>query len=93
MQKNSFQIDLKKFLSLKRLKKLCCGYTLLVILVVNVLRKKWEKPNQKEFRVENVKLYGYQNSFNYWIDKKAIEKMSEYFFKPKPMKKILSRFS
>ena len=44
--------------------------------------------SENEFRVENVKLYGYQNSFNYWIDKKAIEKMSEYFSKPKPMKKI-----
>ena len=48
-----------------------------------------QKPNQKEFRVEEVikreddKLYvkwkGYDNSFNSWIDKKETVQMSEYF--------------
>ena len=51
-----------------------------------------EKTNQKEFRREKLikrkgnKLYvkrkGYENSFNCWIDKKDIHKMSQYFPKP-----------
>ena len=52
-----------------------------------------QKTNQKEFKVEKVimrkddKLYvkqkGYDSSFNSWIDKKVIVKMSEYFPEPK----------
>ena len=48
--------------------------------------------SQKEFRIEKVlkkkgdKLYvkwkGYDNSFNSWIDKKTLYKMSQYFPKP-----------
>ena len=51
--------------------------------------KELQKTNQKEFRIEKVlkgkvdKLYakwkGYDNSFNSWIDKKDLKKMSQYF--------------
>ena len=51
-----------------------------------------QKTYQKEFRVEKVikrkgdKLYvkwkGYDSSFNSWIDKKGIVKMTEYFPEP-----------
>ena len=51
-----------------------------------------QKTDQKEFRLEKVlkkkgdKLYvkwkGYDNSFNSWIDKKTLYKMSQYFPKP-----------
>ena len=51
--------------------------------------KELQKTNQKEFRIEKVlkgkvdKLYGkwkgYDNSFNSWIDKKDLIKMSQYF--------------
>ena len=50
------------------------------------------KTSQEEFRIEKVikrkenKLYvkwkGYDNSFNSWIDKKTLYKMSQYFPKP-----------
>ena len=50
------------------------------------------KTNQEEFRIEKVikekgnKLYvkwrGYDKSFNGWIDKKDLVKMSQYFLKP-----------
>ena len=50
------------------------------------------KTCQEEFRIEKVikrkenKLYvkwkGYDNSFNNWIDKKTLYKMSQYFPKP-----------
>ena len=50
------------------------------------------KTCQEEFRIEKVikrkenKLYvkwkGYDNSFNSWIDKKTLYKMSQYFPKP-----------
>ena len=59
----------------------------------NVLRKKLQKTNQEEFRVEKVtkrkfdKLYvkwkGYDSSFNRRIDRKDIIQMSEYFPEPK----------
>ena len=52
-----------------------------------------QKINQKEFRVEKVikekgdklyiKLKGYDNSFNSWIDKKGVVWMSKYFPEPK----------
>ena len=51
-----------------------------------------QKINQQEFRIKTVikkkgnKLYvkwkGYDNSFNSWIDKKDLIKMSQYFPKP-----------
>ena len=54
--------------------------------------KEFQKTNQQEFRIEKVikkkgdKLYvkwkGYDNSFNNWIDKKTLYKMSQYFPKP-----------
>ena len=54
-----------------------------------------QKANQKNFRIENVikrtgdklhiKWKKYNNSFNSWIDKKDLVKMSEYFPKPKSL--------
>ena len=51
-----------------------------------------QKIDQQEFRIEKIfkkkddKLYvkwkGFDNSFNSWIDKKDLEKMSQYFHKP-----------
>ena len=88
-----FQIGLKKFLLLKKLKILCHGNMLLVILKMKKLlelfmKNSCKRANQKEFRLEKVKnrkgneLYakrkGYNGSFNSWIDKKNIW-MSEYF--------------
>ena len=76
---------LKKFSSLKKLKILCRGRMLLMILTEKKLlehfyKNELLKTNQKEFRIEKVikrkddKLYvtwkGYNNSFNSWIDKK-----------------------
>ena len=62
-------------------------------LLERFTKKKMQKTNQKEFRVEKVmkreynKLYikwkGYHNPFNRWIDKREIAYMSEYFPKPK----------
>ena len=87
LQKAVFQIGLKKFLWLKKLKTLCRGHILLVIVRENKLlerfsKKNWKKTNQKEFRVKKVikrkgdKLYveweGYYNLVNSWIDKKDI---------------------
>ena len=56
--------------------------------------KELQKTNQKEFRVEkatkrkgdkpNVKWKGYDSSFNSWINKKDIVKMSKYFPEPEP---------
>ena len=56
--------------------------------------KELQKTNQKEFRVEkatkrkgdkpNVKWKGYDSSFNSWINKKDIVKMSKYFSEPEP---------
>ena len=54
-----------------------------------------EKANQKEFRIEKViekkgnKLYvkwkSYNDSFNRWVDKKDMAKISEYFPKFKTL--------
>ena len=71
---------------IKKLKILFGGHLLLAILMVNkflkVLRKKIQKTNQKEIRIEKVikrkgdklcaKGKGYDNSFNRWIDEKDI---------------------
>ena len=61
--------------------------------VGTIYEKELEEINQKEFRVEKVirrksnKLYvkwkGYDSSFNSWIDKEDIVKLSEYFRKLK----------
>ena len=84
-KKAMFQIDLKKFLWLKKLKTLFHGHMLLVILKEKKLlerfsKKNCKKTNQKDFRVEELikkkgnKLYlewkGYGSSFHSWIDKK-----------------------
>ena len=65
---------------IKKLKILCCGHMLLMILT----GKKLQKTNKKEFRTEKLikrkgdKLYakwkGYNSSFNSWIDKKDMRK-------------------
>ena len=87
LQTAMFQIGLKKFLLLKKLKILCHGNMLLVILKMKKLlelfmKNSCKRANQKEFRLEKVKnrkgneLYakrkGYNGSFNSWIDKKNI---------------------
>ena len=58
-KKITFQISLTKFLWLKKLKTLCHGHMLLVILVEKKLlecfsKKNYKKTNQKEFRFEKV---------------------------------------
>ena len=85
LQKVTLQIGLKKFLCLLKLKILCRGHILLVILTEKQLlelftKKNTKNTNQKEFRVEKVikrksnklyvKLRGYDSSFTSWIDKK-----------------------
>ena len=45
LQKALFQIDLKKLLLLQKFK---------ILLRVHILSKRFQKTNQKEFRVENV---------------------------------------
>ena len=85
LQTAMFQIGLKKFLLLKKLKILCHGNMLLVILKMKKLlelfmKNSCKRANQKEFRLEKVinrkgnELYakrkGYNGSFNSWIDKK-----------------------
>ena len=71
---------------IKKLKTLCGGHMLLVMLEAKKLlqktfyKKKLQKTNQKEFRVEKeitrkgdklyVKWIGYNNLINSWIDKK-----------------------
>ena len=74
------QIGLKKLLWLKKLKILCCGHILLMILKAKRLLERFMKTNNNESRVEKVinrkdnQLYVnwkcYDNSFNSWIDKK-----------------------
>ena len=71
LKKAMFQIVLKRFLWLKKIKTLCRGHMLVIL-----------KTNQKEFRIEkvikrkgdklHVKWKGYDNWFNNWIDKKDI---------------------
>ena len=64
-------------------------------LVGTFYKKELEKTNQIELRTEKIikrkgdKLYikwkSYDSSFNSWIDKKDIVKMSEYFPEPKSL--------
>ena len=59
LQKTVVQLGLKKFLWFKKLKILCHGHMLLVILREKKLlerftKKNYEKKNLKEFRVEKV---------------------------------------
>ena len=79
-----FQIGLKKFLWLKKLKILSRRHMLLVILKAKKLlehftKKNYKNQKKKEFGIKKVikkgdKLYvkwnGYDNLFNRWIDKK-----------------------
>ena len=77
-----FQIGLKKFLWLKKLKTL---FRRLILageeIAGTYYEKEFQKTNQKEFRVKKksdkrkgdklyVKWKGYNKSFNSWIDKK-----------------------
>ena len=48
LQKAMFQISLKKFLLLKKLKTLCHGHTLLVILKTKKLLERFTKKNYKK---------------------------------------------
>ena len=57
LQKAMFQIGMKKFLCLKKIKTLCHGHMLLAMLTEKKLlerftKKNCKKTNQKEFRVE-----------------------------------------
>ena len=84
LQKAMFQIDLKTFLWLKKLKTLCLGDMFLEIVKAKKLlegftKKNCKKTNQKEFRIEKAikrmemeKRKGYDSSFNSWIGKKDI---------------------
>ena len=47
LQKAMFQIDLKKFLWLKKLKMLCCEHMLLLILRKEIVGTFYEKELQK----------------------------------------------
>ena len=81
-----FQIGLKKFLLLNKLRTLCRRHVIIDLksekIVGTFYVKELQKTNEKEFRVEKVikrksdKLYikwkGYDSSFNSWIDKKKI---------------------
>ena len=83
LQKVTFQISLKKVLLLQRLKVLFCGHwSEWWRNCCDILPKKLQKANQKEFMVEKVikrksdklcvKWKDYNNSFNSWINKKDI---------------------
>ena len=64
-------------------------------IVGTFYEKELRKTNKKDLRIEEVikkkgdksyvKWKGYNNSFNTWMDKKDIVKMSEYFPKPKSL--------
>ena len=79
MLKATPQIDLKKYLLLKKLKILFLG---LDEITGTFYEKELQKTNQEEFRIEKeikrkgdkmyVKWKGYDNSFNSWIDKKDL---------------------
>ena len=87
LQKATLQIGLKRFLWSKKLKIMCRGHVLLVILTEKKLLERFTKTNcksnQEEFRIEKVikrkgdRLYvkwkGYNNSFNSWIDIANVE--------------------
>ena len=95
-----FQIDLKKFLLLQKLKILFCGHMLTVDIcdlngkeIVGMFyEKELQKPNQKQFRVDKVirrkgnKLYVHWKGYNNYF-KSWIEKkyINEYFPKPKSL--------
>ena len=79
LEKAVFPIALKRLLQLNKLKTLCRGYMLLVILKAKILLERFTKKNckkqiKKKFRVEKAikrkgdKLYvkwkGYDNSFD-----------------------------
>ena len=78
-EKAVFPIALKRFLQLSKLKRLCRGYMLLVVLKAKILlelftKKNCKKQMKKKFRVKKAikrkgdKLYvkwkGYDNSFD-----------------------------
>ena len=82
-----YQIGLKKFLLLQKIKKIFHGHILLALLKMKKLLERFTKKNcgkidQKEFRIEKVikqkgdNLYvrwkGYDSSSNSWIDKNNI---------------------
>ena len=56
LQKTIFQIDLKKFLSLQKLKILFHGHMLLVILKVKQLLERFTKKNYKKQGKKNSEL-------------------------------------
>ena len=56
LQKTIFQIDLKKFLSLQKLKILFHGHMLLVILKVKQLLERFTKKNYKKRGKKNSEL-------------------------------------
>ena len=78
------QIDLKKFLWLKKLKILCSGYMLLIILkgkkflerITKNDSKKQIKNIFKRIKRKGIRLYvkwkGYNSSFNSWFAKRDI---------------------
>ena len=93
LQKALIEIVLKRLLWLKKLKILCRGLMLLMILTTKKLfelftKKNCKKKNQKEFRIDKVikkngenlyvKWKGYNNSFNNCIDKK--HSINEWIF-------------
>ena len=59
---------------------------LLMILTRKKLLEPFTKKNCKNQIKKSLKLNGYKNFFNGWIDKKDIVKMKEYFPKPKPLR-------
>ena len=83
LQKSMFQIGLKEFLWLKKLKTPCRGHVIIDLKGKEIVRmfykKELQKMNQKEFRVKKIikrkghKLYVkwkcYSSSFNSWIEK------------------------
>ena len=71
LQKVTLRIGQRKFLWLKKLKMLCCRHILLVTLTGKKLLERFTKKNcKKKGDRLYVKLEGYDNLFNSWIDKK-----------------------
>ena len=73
LQQAMFQIGLKKFMWLKKIKSLCHEPMLLVILKVKKLLKRFtkkdcKKTNQKELRVEKLKK---EKAINYMLNGNA----------------------
>ena len=96
LQNDMFQIGRKKLLRLKKLKNtVLWTYTISDLNtkeIVGTFQEKELQKNQKNFRVEKsskkgdklyVKLKGSYISLKSWVDKKYIQKMSEYFPEPK----------